>query len=218
MKGDPIILSNEFLEFGAHLAERLLPQIRKTARRYAIAVAGESGSGKSTTTLALARSLEDQGIVCTVLQQDDYYVYPPKTNDRRRRKDSNWHGIREVHLELLDQHIQQILDGGSKLEKPLSIYEDDRFDTEKISIKNTQVVIAEGSYVTLLKNVHTRIFIERTYLDTRVYRQQRAIYKAELDEFTENILMIEHEIISNHKPHADIIITKEYRIQANSPL
>ena len=125
---------------------------------------------------------------------------------------------RQRGLELLEQHIQYILDGGSDLEKPLSIYNNDRFEMERISLEHTQVVIVEGSYVTLLKNVHTRIFIERTYLDTRVSRQQRARYKAELDEFTEHILMLEHEVIATHKPHADLIVTKDYAIQANSPL
>jgi len=212
MKGDKIVLEDQHYRVGKEIAEVILPRITASKGKYAIAVAGESGSGKSTIATTLADVLEARGIPCIILQQDDYYVYPPITNDQMRRRDSDWNGIREVRLELLDQIIKDILDGNSEIAKPLVIYEEDRIDTETINTKSVRVVIAEGSYTAMLKNVNTRIFIDRTYLDTKSDREKRARYQAELDEFTENILRIEHEIISAHKARADIIITKEYKV------
>jgi uridine kinase len=190
----------------------ILPQIIRSKGKYAIAVAGESGSGKSTITQALAHGFEKLGISCIVLQQDDYYVYPPKTNDRVRRNDRTWNGVREVHIDLLDQHINDFLNGTPELQKPLIIYDNDCIDTEILPIKDVNVMIVEGGYVTILHNVNTRLFIERTYLDTRTDRERRARYAAELDDFTENILKIEHDIISKHKARADILITKDYKV------
>ncbi len=35
-------------------------------------------------------------------------------------------------------------------------------------------MIAEGTYTTLLPNADTRVFIDRTYLETRAHREKRA--------------------------------------------
>ena len=212
MQGDRIVISQRDYLVGKHMTEMILPQVIRSEGKYAIAVAGESGSGKSTITQALAQVFEKLGISCIVLQQDDYYVYPPKTNDRVRRNDRTWNGVREVHIALLDSHINDFLNGTPELQKPLIIYDKDCIDTEILPTKDANVMIVEGSYVTLLQHVNIRIFIERTYLDTRADRERRARYAAELDEFTENILKIEHAIILKHKAMADILVTKEYQV------
>jgi len=213
MKGDKISIHAPYRHTGKHIAEILLPRITTSGKKYAISVAGESGSGKSTTAIVLADVFEKTGFKCLILQQDDYYVYPPQTNDHNRRQDPSWHGVREVRLDFLDQHIQEILDGKREIAKPLISYNENRIDIETINVENVRVVIAEGGYVTLLKNVNTRVFIARTYLDTRADREKRARHQAELDAFTEKILQIEHEIISKHKMYADIIITKNYEVR-----
>jgi uridine kinase len=212
MQGDQIVSGEQQRNVGKRIAAKILPRLRASKSKYAVAVAGESGSGKSTTAAALAAVLTEQGIACVVLQQDDYYVYPPRTNDHARRNDPDWHGSREVNLELLDQNIREILDGQPTIRKPLVDYAENRIDVETINTEQIRVVIAEGGYVTLLKHVQTRVFMARTYLDTRAARAKRARHPAELDTFTEHILQIEHEIISAHKANADIIVTKEYEV------
>lgn len=76
------------------------------------------------------------------------------------------------------------------------------------------MVIVEGTYTTILRNVHQHIFIDRTYIDTRESLQRRA--GEEQDEFLEKILQIEHEIIAAHKPRADIIVAKNYQAKRNN--
>jgi adenylylsulfate kinase-like enzyme len=85
MKGDIILVSEEHKNAAEQIIERLLGEIRETERRYTMTVSGESGSGKSETGQALADALEERGIKAVVLQQDDYYVLPPKFNDAARR-------------------------------------------------------------------------------------------------------------------------------------
>ena len=71
-----------------------------------------------------------------------------------------------------------------------------------------EVFIAEGTYTTALKNVDARVFIDRDLTDTKKDRAKRAREKQ--DDFLEQILTIEHRIISAQKKEADIIITKGF--------
>jgi uridine kinase len=62
MKGDILVLQ----EYHKRAANEIIPQIIEKVRgkntRYIITVAGESGSGKSETSRALANELEKHGI------------------------------------------------------------------------------------------------------------------------------------------------------------
>lgn len=213
MRGDKIVIEEHHRKAGDQIAEALAPKIKETEGKYTITVAGESGSGKSETATAIAEALEERGIACVIFQQDDYYVYPPKTNDATRRKDISWVGSNEVKLDVIDQNLEDFLDGKAEVEKPLVIYDEDRIDSETMSVGEAKVVIAEGTYTTMLENVNTHVFINRNRLDTRAHREKRDRDVSELDDFTEEVLKIEHEIISKHKERADIIITKEYKVE-----
>ncbi len=212
MRGDKILVEEHHIHAAKRIVELLLAQIAASEDKYTITVAGESGSGKSETARAIAEALEEKGINSVIFQQDDYYVYPPKTNDKRRREDITRVGTQEVRLDVIDQNLKDFLEGRTDIEKPLVIYAEDRIDKETLHVGNAKVAIAEGTYTTALDNVDTHVFIARNYLDTRAHREKRGRDKAELDEFTENVLKIEHEIVSAHKARAHIIITKDYEV------
>ena len=103
MKGDVIIVEEHHRKAASAIVPRLLFAVENCPRRYTITVAGESGSGKSETAQALAEAVAGSGVQAVVLQQDDYFVHPPKTNDATRRKDISWVGTGEVRLDLLDE-------------------------------------------------------------------------------------------------------------------
>ena len=216
MKGDSIVIEDHHLKAAKQIVSVLLPMINNSEGKFALNVAGESGSGKSEIATAIANELEREGIRSVLLQQDDYFVYPPKTNDRTRRKDINWVGPQEVHLDVMDQNIRDILDGAKEIEKPLVIYEEDSITRETISAGDVKVIIADGTYTTLLKNLTARTFIDRTFTDTRKHRERRMRDASELDEFIDKVLEIEHRIISSHKPTADLIISKDYEVSRNT--
>ncbi|GAK60558.1 hypothetical protein U27_00455 [Candidatus Vecturithrix granuli] len=217
MQGDKFVVAEQHLEVAKKMLEILQPRLTGSQGKYTITIAGESGSGKSTTAAALFTILQQQGLSCVLLQQDDYYIYPPITNDHTRRQNPEWRGLCEVNLTLLDQHLQEFLEGCSQIQKPLIVYAEDRIDHEIIDVEQANILIVEGTFISLLKHVNARIFIDRTYLDTRIDRRKRSRYQAELDNFTEGILAHEHEIVSAHKAFADIIITQNYEVLTPPP-
>jgi uridine kinase len=212
MRGDTIIIEAHHRKAAEAIIPLILPEIEASPGRYTISVAGESGSGKSETATAIAEALAEHGISSAIFQQDDYFVYPPKTNDSTRRKDIGWVGPQEVRLDLLDGHLQAFLADAESIEKPLVVYETDTITSEEIAVKNVRVAIAEGTYTSLLDKVGTRIFIDRDFSETRAHREKRKRDKSELDQFIDEVLIIEHDTISLHKSRADIVINADYSV------
>ncbi|MCD4791194.1 MAG: zeta toxin family protein [Bacteroidales bacterium] len=208
MKGDILIIDENHRKAAKQVVDLIFEKICNRGNKYVITVAGESGAGKSEIADSIAEALEKENIKSFIFGQDDYFVYPPKTNARQREKDINWVGMQEVKRDLLDQNIKDVLDGNYEIIKPLVDFNADKIGKETVNLKDYDVLIAEGTYTTTLKNADCRVFINRNKLDTLESRKKRAREKQ--DEFLEKILTIEHEIISQHKKLADIIITKEW--------
>ena len=101
------------------------------------------------------------------------------------------------------------------LAKPLVIYEEDRITEETLDLGAVDIVIAEGTYTSLLENVDTRVFIARNRLETMEHRMKRG--REDFDPFIEQVLEIEHEIISQHRERADIVITTDYDVEFVEP-
>jgi uridine kinase len=211
MRGDVIIVEDHHRRASAIIAERLAADVRGRSRRTTISVAGESGSGKSELGRALVEAFDALGIAGAVLGQDDYFVLPPKSNDRARRQDISWVGLQEVHLDMLDAHLAAARSGAPEIRKPLVVYADDAIVEETISLEGARVIVAEGTYTTLLDNVDTRVFIARNRLETMQARARRAREPA--DPFIEEVLQIEHGIISAHRARADVILSRDYEVE-----
>ena len=211
MRGDIILVDEEHRRAADLIIDHLIDDITSTDRRFTITVAGESGSGKSETGQALKEALEARGVGAVVLQQDDYYVLPPKFNDAARRANFAWVGTTEVRLGLLDAHLEQAQSGASAIVKPLVIYEDNRIEEETVSLDGADVVIAEGVYTTLCDHVDRRVFIDRNRLETLEHRMKRG--REEFDPFIEDVLVEEHRIISQHRDRADVIISRDYDVE-----
>lgn len=211
MKGDVIIVEDHHRRAAERIVERIAPEIRARERRSTITVAGESGSGKSEMGQALADALGSAGLRAVVLGQDDYFVLPPKSNDARRRQDIGWVGSQEVRLDLLDAHLAAVRAGAASVTKPLVIYDEDRVTDEVLDLGGVQVAIAEGTYTTLLENVDTRVFIARNRLETLDARMRRG--REQFDPYIEQVLEIEHGIISAHRSRADIVLSRDYEVE-----
>jgi uridine kinase len=211
MRGDKILVQEKHHRAATAISQILLPRLTNKDSRFAVSIAGESGSGKSELAVATAEALEQHGIGTLILQQDDYFTYPPHTNDTRRRKDITRVGPAEVCLDLLDDHIRAIINGATKIDKPLVLYQEDLITSEVVPLAGADVVIVEGTYTTLLKNVDFRIFIDCTYEQTRNERLKRNREPA--DPFLERVLRIEHKIISTHKNLADILVTASFAVE-----
>jgi uridine kinase len=210
VRGDSIVIEAHHRKAARGIAPIVLRTLEEIQGRTGISIAGESGSGKSETAAALAEVLAKHGVASVILQQDDYFKLPPRSNDKARRADISWVGPQEVRLELMDEHLRNFLEGATRIEKPLVIYEDDSVTNEIMEIGQARVAIAEGTYTTLLNSVTLRVFIDRDYTQTRKHREKRNRNASELDAFIDRVLEIEHGIISSHKAKADIIIDADY--------
>ncbi len=210
MIGDKIIAKPHHIRAAKAIFELLREAV---AKRTTITIAGESGSGKSEIAAELAKLFEVEGHPTLILQQDDYFYYPPKTNHEMRLKDIKHVGLGEVNLKLLDTHLFQFKnDPDTLIEKPLVIFDEDRITREKFNPADYDVAIAEGTYTTCLGSADHHVFIDRTYKDTVAARLERG--REKIDEFSERVLKIEHEIISKHKKLASIVVDADYNVFA----
>jgi uridine kinase len=213
MKGDKLLLQDYHKRAAVNIVSHIIQRIREKKTRYVITVAGESGSGKSETGKAIADELEKFGIKSVLLGQDDYFMLPPKSNDFKRREDPDWLGPHvEVKLDVLEQNLVEAIQGNRKLTKPMVDYDSNSIEEETINLDGIKVLIAEGTYTSLLKHVDTRVFISRNWLDTLEHRQKRNRGNEVGDPFIEQVLNLEHKIIAGHKQLADILITKDYDV------
>jgi uridine kinase len=213
MRGDKIVIEDYHRKAAQIIALEIVRDCQKFSRRYIVTLAGESGSGKSETSQAIEDALEALGIKAVTLAQDDYFVLPPYTNDAKRREDPHWLGPHvEVKMDLLEGNIVDALTGADVIKKPLVDYQQNTILDEKINLSGVKVIIAEGTYASLLRNVDLRIFIDRDFQKTLQHRRKRGRGQEVDDPFVESILALEHKIIAGHKHLANIIITKDYQV------
>jgi len=213
VKGDVIVVDDNHRRVAATIAAAIRTRVTAKPGRFLVTVAGESGAGKSETAAALAEQLLGAGVRSAILGQDDYFGLPPKTNDARRRQDPDWLGPHvEVRLDLLQANVDSALAGKASIEKPTIDYAANSISTECLNLQGVKVVIVEGTYVSLLRHVDTRIFIARNRLETLDHRMRRNRGNEVRDPFVEGVLSIEHKIIAGHRHLADFVVTSDYDV------
>ena len=205
MIGDKLVIEAHHTDRAAEVFEQLADRIQD---RFAITVAGESGSGKSELASEIARLLTERGFKTGILQQDDYFVFPPRTNHEMRRRNLEQVGPYEVKLDFLDSNLRSFKRGESPLYKPLVIYDEDRITSEEMDVCDLKTLVAEGTYTSLLQFADFRVFIDRDYHQTLEARKRRARDKWE--PFIQEVLEREHQVISEHKAWADVLVSADF--------
>ncbi|AHG93782.1 phosphoribulokinase/uridine kinase (plasmid) [Gemmatirosa kalamazoonensis] len=199
--------------FARALAARLARDfgVRPGARRV-IGVAGESGSGKTVTATGLARALADAGAPTAVIHQDDYFVRPPRTNHEHRRGDLSSVGPQEVRLELLAEHVADFRAGRDGVVAPRVDYPANRFVSQRYDFAAAGALVVEGTYVLGLPDLDVRIFLAATHADTADRRRERA--RDIHEPFVDQVLAIEHDIISRQAAVADLIVDRDFTVRS----
>lgn len=197
---------------GGALVRRLTRDFALRERtRPVIAIAGESGSGKSVTAVALARALGEAGMPAGVLHQDDYFHLPPRTNHLHRIEDLAARvGPQEVNVALLAEHVAAFRAGAGGLTGPRSDHHANRFLTRPLDFAPLAALVVEGTYVLHLREPDLRIFLAATWEDTRERRRLRG--RDIVDPVIDRILAIEHEIIARQRAAADLVVDRDFRV------
>lgn len=207
MIGDKLVIEQHHTARATEICQVLAARIQP-GDRFTATVAGESGAGKSELAFEIYRLLNEAGIKAEVLQQDDYFVFPPRTNHEMRRRNIEQVGIYEVKLDFLDSNLRSFKRGESPIYKPLVVYDEDRIISEEMEVGDLAVLIAEGTYTSLLSFADLRVFIGRDYRQTLEARKRRARDKWE--PFMQDVLEREHQIISRHRGLANIVIPADF--------
>ena len=211
MIGDSLLIKEHHTRMAMKIVAAIGDEIQKVKRKgnkYVITIGGESGSGKSEVAHEMQKVLNEKGIVAENLMQDDYFVFPPKTNAMKRKEDIKWVGPHEVKLDFLDANLMDFKNGSPQIYKPLINFEEDTIGHQIMDVSNFDVLIVDGTYTTLLRFADKRIFIDRSYINTREDRIARS--REEIDAFIEQVLEIEHRLVQRHKEMADIIILPDF--------
>ena len=205
MIGDKLVIEQYHTDRANEITPLLVELIKN---RVCISVAGESGAGKSELAYEINRLLIEQGTRAGIIQQDDYFVFPPKTNHEMRRRNIEQVGPYEVKLDFLDSNLRSFKRGESPLYKPLVIFDEDKIITEEMDVNKIQVIVVDGTYTSILNFVDFRIFIDRDYHQTKEARIRRG--RDKIEPFLLDVLEREHKIIFQHKTLADVIIPPDF--------
>ncbi len=181
--------------------------------RTVIAVAGESGSGKSVTATDLAAVMNEADIHTAIIHQDDYFVRPPRSNHEHRLTDLGSVGPQEVQMTVIAATLQAFR-AGAMVTAPVVDYPGNRFLTQALDFSDTQVLVVEGTYALLLDGWDIGIFLQATHEDTASRRKARG---RDIDDpFVEQVLGIEHRFIAPQALAADILLDREFEISLKS--
>ena len=205
MIGDKLVIEKHHTDRAIELCDYLNSRI---GDRFCLTVAGESGAGKSELAWEIARIFKVRGVNTGIFQQDDYFVLPPKTNHEMRRNNLKLVGLYEVKLNFLSSNLRSFKRNENPIFKLLVFFDEDRITTEEMEVDDWQVLIAEGTYTSLLEFVDFRVFIDRDYHQTLGDRKRRA--RDKFDPFIMDVLEIEHNIISKHQSLANAVINPTF--------
>ncbi len=210
--GERPALEGPHAAFARSLRQRLAADFALgNGRRVVVAIAGESGSGKSITATSLAEALEGDGVGTVVLHQDDYFLRPPRANHDYRCADLRRVGPHEVNLELLAAHVASFRTAQNGVDGPLTDHPSDSFLVRRLDFGPASVLIVEGTYVLRLPDTDIRIFLEATHAETAERRRRR---NRDVDApIVDQVLAIEHELVAPQANLAHILVDPDFAIR-----
>jgi uridine kinase len=211
MIGDTINLNEEYFATAESLYAKLADKFDSFSGQV-VAIAGESGSGKTVAAMSLQKIVQDHKIHALVLHIDDYFKLPPMTNHQNRLKSQENVGAHEVDLNWLNSNIADFKNKEKSFEKPTVNYYENTISSDTVFLENIDLLIIEGTYSFLAEGIDYHIFMSRTYKETEGMRLRRNRGTEMQDPYNNVVLEIEHQIIAPLKKMADAIIDFNYAV------
>ena len=148
-------------------AKKVIARLNAGDRIRMLWISGPSASGKTTTTVKLTQRLEKQGLRFLMLNLDDYFwalIEHPTDwiNDR------NFETPEALDIQLLNQHLKDLLDGKT-IDKPVySFKEGRRLATKPVKLESDQILLLDclhGFYPPITEGIDPS-FQFRVYIET----------------------------------------------------
>jgi uridine kinase len=164
--GELIRAAETAYETGCRLAAEAVLERRDSVR--VVIVAGPSSSGKTTTTTKLAQRLQQDDLDVVPLNLDNYF-FDLHLHPRDETGDYDFETPEALDLELINQHLEQLLDGGV-IDMPIYDFKQGRRLDERrpMRLADNQILVLDtlhGLYAPLTQSVdNARKF--RLYIET----------------------------------------------------
>ncbi|HRY33081.1 MAG TPA: hypothetical protein P5531_08975 [Bacteroidales bacterium] len=208
MTGDILLLTDTHHRLAAEITEKLRAAAKK---RWMIAISGESGSGKSELSYAIARRLKDNGLKAKIIHSDNFYVTHPDDRLRIRLErgieksvgpgEYDWESIRKV---------LQAFRKRKTVAMPCVDLLTNQVDTLFTDFSDISVLILDGLYAIKAPGFDLRIFIDLTYHDTKKAQLLRGKEQPDMNRM--KVLEAEHRAVRALKPKANILIDATFRL------
>ncbi|MCO5051619.1 MAG: hypothetical protein M9920_04885 [Verrucomicrobiae bacterium] len=172
-------------------------------------VSGPSSSGKTTTTVKLTQRLEQQGLKFLMLNLDDYFwslVEHPTDwiNDR------NYETPEALDIQLLNQHLVELLEGKTVQKPVYSFKEGRRTGTKPVQLLPDQILLLDclhGLYPPITEGIPASLQF-RVYIEARNVLYEGDGSSRRLTQFTDVRLirrMLRDALHRNHSPLKTIL-------------
>ena len=185
-----------------------------------VAIAGGSGSGKTTIAKSVVDSVGSDAVV--YLQQDAYYRDRPDLSFDERVT-INYDHPDSLESELLIRHLEA-LRAGEAIEQPVYDFSTHQRTDHSVTIVPEPAVIVEGILVLADRQLR-EMFDVRVYIDTEpdvrlIRRLQRDILErgrtveSVLDQYQRTVRPMHYQFVEPSKRYADIIIPQGFNTGA----
>ncbi len=177
-----------------------------------IAITGGTGSGKSTVSKEIFKSIHEKKIA--VIQQDSYYKDQSHLTYEERVRTNYDHPF-AFDNDLLIEHLKNLL-ANKSIEKPIYDFENHNRKKETIRVDSKDIIIIEGILILSEKKIRDlldiKIFVD-TDSDVRVIRrilrdikQRGRTLDSVINQYMETVRPSHLQFIEPSKRYADIII------------
>src|SRR4051812_41781691 len=187
-------------------AAKVIRRLNQGDRIRMMWVSGPSSSGKTTTTVKLTERLEKEGLRFLMLNLDDYFwslVEHPTDwiNDR------NYETPEALDIQLLNQHLRELLNGDT-IEKPVYSFKEGRRTSSKpVKLEQDQILLLDclhGLYPPITEGIDSSAQF-RVYIET-----QNMLYEGDgstnrLTKFTDVRLIRRMLRDAHHRNHSPLL-------------
>ncbi len=151
-------------------ARRAMARLNAGDRIRMVWATGPSSSGKTTTTVKLMQRLEKQGLRFLTLNLDDYF-WPLVEHPSDWINDRNFETPEALDIQLLNQHLKELLDGKA-IEKPMySFRQGRRVASKRVRLEKDQILLLDclhGLYPPVSEGIDPssqfRLYIEALHM------------------------------------------------------